>query len=104
MNFMHNLCRASIEELENDPPTPLYDEMEYIREMEQKHRELTVLLLTGYEDRLQEYLEDKYQDFADLVDAGGARVMDFYLSGNLSDKVMDLVEKEASILASVMMG
>jgi uncharacterized protein YqeY len=68
------------------------------------HKALKVLLLTGWEGRLQEFLEDKYQECADHVDNGEKRIMDRYLDGELPERAVKVVEDEAATLASVIMG
>lgn len=110
---MSELCRVSLDELNNDPPCSWAHEMEQIRELDQKHRELVVLLLTGWEDRLQDYLEEKYNDedlypqyaFLFAHENGDDRdAVDLYLNHALDDDFMRFIEREARILASVIMG
>lgn len=110
---MSELCRVSLDELNNNKPCSWAHEMEQIREMNQKHRELVVLLLAGHESRLQEYLEEKYNDedlypqyaFLFAHENGDDRdAVDLYLNHALDDETMYFIEREASILASVMMG
>jgi hypothetical protein len=63
-----------------------------------------VLLLAGATvdgHSLQERLEDEYQFFSDLVDRGEERIMDCYLKRG---SYAHIVEREASILASIIMG
>lgn len=99
---MPELCRVSIEERDHDSDT--YGNVDWCAKSIAEHKALKVLLLTGLDGRLQEWLEDVYQEFSDLVDNGGARVMDRYLSGKLSQKHMDIVEEGAATLASIILG
>jgi hypothetical protein len=93
---MTNLCRVSLDELKHD--CPLYDESVA------QHRALQMLLLTGATvcgHSLQERLEDEHQFASDFVDRGEQRIMDRYLERGA---YASLVEQEASILASIIMG
>lgn len=93
---MTDLCRVSLDELKHD--CPLYDESVA------EHRTLQVLLLTGATvcgRSLQERLEDEYQFASDFVGRGEKRVMERYLERGA---YASLVEREASILASIIMG
>jgi len=92
---MGDLCRVSLDEIKRD--CPLHDEVT-------QHRALQVLLLAGATvdgHSLQERLEDEYQFASDFVDRGEKRVMERYLERGA---YASLVEKEASILASIIMG
>ena len=83
---MNNLCRVSLDEIKHD--CPLYDESVA------QHRELQMRLLTG--ETIDGYsLQDRF------ADSGEQRVMDRYLKRG---EYASLVEREASILASIIMG
>lgn len=93
---MTDLCRVSLDEIKHD--CPLHDESVA------EHRALQVLLLTGATvcgRSLQERLEAEYIPFSDFVENGEKRVMDRYLERG---EYASIVEEEASILASIIMG
>lgn len=96
---MNDLCRVRLDEINNDP----YDSTDYCAKAIAEHKAMKVLLLTGFMNRLQERLEDQYQEFADFVDNGEPRVMERYLADGYKDKA-ELIEREADTLASIILG
>ena len=108
---MPESCRASIEERDHDHDT--YGDVEWCEMSIVEHHRMKTALLFGYEGRLQEYLEDKYNDpdlypqYAFLFpdkNGGSLSLMAMYWGATLSKEYCDLIEQEAATLASIILG
>lgn len=99
---MSELCRVSIEERDHDRDT--YGDVDWCAKSILRHHRMKIALLFGFEGRLQERLEDQFQEFADFADNNEERVINRYLSGKLSSAQIYIVEKEADTLASIILG
>lgn len=108
---MSGLCRVSIEERDHDRDT--YGDVDWCAKTIADHKALKVLLLTGFEGRLQRHLEDNYNDpdlypqyeflFPDK-NSGRLNLMAMYFGAELSEECCAFVEREAGTLASIILG
>jgi len=108
---MSDLCRVSIEERDHDRET--YGDVDWCAKSIVEHHQMKVALLLGFEGRLQQHLEDNYNDpdlypqYAFLFpdkNSGRLNLMAMYLGAELSEEYCAFVEREAGTLASIILG
>jgi len=108
---MTDLCRVSIEERDHDRET--YGDVDWCAKSIVEHHQMKVALLLGFDGRLQQHLEDNYNDpdlypqYAFLFpdkNSGHPNLMRMYLRSNLSKEYFAFVEREADTLASIILG
>jgi hypothetical protein len=108
---MSDLCRVSIEERDHDRDA--YGDVDWCAKSIVDHKALKVLLMAGLGGRLQQHLEDNYNDpdlypqYAFLFpdkNSGRLNLMEMYLGAELSEEYCAFVEREAGTLASIILG